>query len=70
MQIQWDSSSKNLLHFLDLLCVFKQGYGILHPRGYLLVHVETCFKFLVNAIYMFLLLAVDCKLQFIFFNAK
>ena len=25
MQIQWDSSSENLLHFLDLLCVFKQG---------------------------------------------
>ena len=24
MQNQWDSSSKDLLHFLDLLCEFRQ----------------------------------------------
>ena len=30
--------------------------------------LETCFKFLVNAIYTFLLLVGDCKLSFLIPN--
>ena len=36
---QQDSSSQNLLHFLGLLCGFRQGKATLYPRGYLLVHI-------------------------------
>ena len=36
MLVQWDSSSENILFFVNHLWVLRQGYATSHPRGYLL----------------------------------
>ena len=41
---QWNSSGENILHFLNLLCVFEQGEASLDPRGYLLVHYHQGYQ--------------------------